>query len=66
VKLSEDDGYLLDLLMTDDRADLVIVDAQTMTEVARVHLPERVPFGVHACWLTSQDLIEIERSPGAP
>ena len=54
----EDDGYLLDLLMTDDRADLII-DASTMTERARLHLPPRVPFGVHACWLNRDDLADL-------
>jgi carotenoid cleavage dioxygenase len=53
---SEDEGYLLDLLMADDRADLIVVDATTMTEVARLHPPQRVPFGVHACWLDQDDL----------
>ncbi len=47
----EDDGYLLDLLMGDDKAALIVIDAATMQEVARLHLPQRVPFGVHACWL---------------
>ena len=54
--LSEDDGYLLDLLMDDDRAELIVIDARTMTELARLHLPQRVPFGVHACWLTSEEV----------
>jgi hypothetical protein len=35
---SEDDGYLLDLLMGDDDAALVVIDASTMEEVARLHL----------------------------
>jgi carotenoid cleavage dioxygenase-like enzyme len=48
---AEDDGYLLDLLMTDDSACLLIMDAGSMTETARLHLPQRVPFGVHGCWL---------------
>jgi hypothetical protein len=29
---SEDDGYLLDLVMAGDRADLIVMDAITMTE----------------------------------
>lgn len=53
---SEDDGYLLDLLMGDDEAALIVVDAQTMQEVARLLLPQRVPFGVHACWLDTSRL----------
>ena len=57
---AEDDGYLLDLLMTGDRAELIIIDAATMTELARLHLPQRVPFGVHACWLTPAEISQIE------
>ena len=48
---AEDDGYLLDLLMTEDKAYLVVIDAATMQELAKLHLPQRVPYGVHACWL---------------
>jgi carotenoid cleavage dioxygenase-like enzyme len=55
----EDDGYLLDLLMGDTDAALVIIDASTMQEVARLHLPQRVPFGVHACWLDTTMLETI-------
>lgn len=48
---AEDDGYLVDLLMAGERAELLVLDAARMTEVCRLHLPARVPFGVHACWL---------------
>lgn len=48
---AEDDGYLVELLMGEESASLVVIDAHTMKELARVHLPQRVPFGVHACWL---------------
>lgn len=47
----EDHAYLLELLMGVDRADLLIIDAATMQEIARIRLPQRVPFGVHACWI---------------
>ncbi|MBF4160603.1 carotenoid oxygenase family protein [Nocardioides acrostichi] len=63
---AEDDGYLLDLLMSEDRADLIVIDAATMTELARLHLPRRVPFGVHACWLTPDELGAVERFTPAP
>ena len=53
---AEDDGYLVDLLMDDHSAELIIIDARTMTELARLHLPQRVPFGVHACWLNPQEI----------
>ena len=58
--LEEDDGYLLDLLMDDEKANLIVIDARSMTEIARVHLPRRVPFGVHACWLTPDELALID------
>jgi carotenoid cleavage dioxygenase len=53
---AEDDGYLVDILMTNDKAHMVIIDASTMQEVAKLHLPTRVPYGVHGCWLTSQQI----------
>lgn len=49
----EDAGWLLDFVH--DRASgesaLVIVDAAALEEVARVHLPRRVPFGFHGNWM---------------
>jgi len=62
----EDDGYLLDLLMGDTAAALVVIDASTMHEVARLHLPQRVPFGVHACWLDTPKLETIAARATAP
>jgi carotenoid cleavage dioxygenase len=53
---AEDDGYLLDLLMAGDRAQLLVLDAASLREVCRLHLPQRVPFGVHACWLGEREL----------
>ncbi len=58
---AEDDGYLLDLLMRDDAADLVIVDARSMTELGRLRLPQRVPYGVHACWLDPAQVAALGR-----
>ena len=55
----EDDGYLLELLMMADRAELLIIDAATMQEMARLHLPQRVPFGVHSCWLNQAQLASL-------
>lgn len=51
---AEDDVYLLDLLMTDDKAYLVIIDAATLQEKAKLHLPQRVPYGVRGCWLNNE------------
>ena len=44
-------GYVTDLAA--DRTDLVVLDAQTLDDVARVHLPVRVPAGFHGNWLPS-------------
>ncbi|MGI5325393.1 carotenoid oxygenase family protein [Actinomadura nitritigenes] len=52
---AEDDGYLMTLAYDPDRAatDLVIISAQDFTgaPVAAVHLPVRVPNGIHGNWL---------------
>ncbi len=49
----EDEGWLLNFVT--DRTTLtsafVVLDAGTLDEVARVHLPQRVPFGFHGNWL---------------
>jgi hypothetical protein len=52
-------GWLHDLLMAEDQADLIVIDAASMTELARLNLPQRVPFGVHATWLDTTDLASI-------
>jgi carotenoid cleavage dioxygenase len=45
----EDSGWLLNFVhdLGADRSDVVVLDAGTLDEVARVHLPRRVPFGFH-------------------
>jgi carotenoid cleavage dioxygenase len=49
----EEDGYLVTFVYDApaDRSDLVVLDASSMTEVAAVHLPTRVPFGFHGSWI---------------
>lgn len=59
--VDEDDGYLLELLMSDTTAQMLILDAKSMTEVARLHLPQRVPYGVHACWIDQHKLAELAK-----
>ena len=48
----EDQGWLLNYVYdkADDTSSLVVVDAEQMEEVARVHLPRRVPLGFHGNW----------------
>ncbi|KAF5707837.1 dioxygenase [Fusarium globosum] len=65
----EDDGYLLfyvfdesQLLPSGDcppsaRSELWILDAKNMRDVvAKVRLPQRVPYGLHGTWFSSQDI----------
>ncbi|GAA5064918.1 carotenoid oxygenase family protein [Nocardia callitridis] len=51
----EDEGYLLAYVHNPERgaADLVVLAAQDFTgePVARVHLPARVPLGLHGNWI---------------
>ncbi len=41
-------GYVLD--RSSGTSDLVMLDAQTLEDVAAVHLPARVPVGFHGSW----------------
>ncbi len=51
------DGYLLTLVYdrATDRSELVVLSAEDLEgdPVARVHLPQRVPFGFHGNWVPS-------------
>jgi carotenoid cleavage oxygenase len=55
----EDEGWVLSLVYdgTRDASDLVILDATDFTgpEVARIHLPQRVPYGFHGWWLPDEE-----------
>lgn len=46
-------GSLMGMVHTADSADLVVLDAGTLEDVARVHLPVRVPLGFHGNWCPS-------------
>ncbi|HZZ45678.1 MAG TPA: carotenoid oxygenase family protein [Pseudonocardia sp.] len=50
---AEDDGVLMGFVHDHaaGRADLELLDAATMETVATVHLPVRVPRGIHGNWL---------------
>ena len=58
----EDDGYILELLMSEEEAQLIILDAQNLTELSRLILPQRIPFGVHSLWIPEKDF-EQEQQP---
>ena len=55
---AEDDGYVMAFIHDPERgaADLVILAAQDFggEEVARVHLPARIPLGFHGSWIPDQ------------
>lgn len=50
---AEDDGVLMGFVLDQatDTTDLVLLDAATLDDVARVHLPARVPAGLHGNWV---------------
>jgi carotenoid cleavage dioxygenase len=51
----EDEGYLVSFVYDerDDRSRLTVLDATDVTKkpIARVELPQRVPFGFHGIWI---------------
>ena len=57
---AEDDGWLVSLVhdLPTDRAELAILHAQDVAgaEVARVLLPQRVPFGFHGNWVPDRSV----------
>lgn len=66
---SEDDGWLLAYVFDesqlvedgeckpDAKSELWVIDAKNMTDVvARVHLPQRVPYGLHGNWFSEAEV----------
>jgi carotenoid cleavage oxygenase len=54
---AEDEGVLMGYQYNEAtrRSDLLILDAQTMSTMATVHLPDRVPNGFHGSWIPTTD-----------
>lgn len=54
----EDDGWLMTFVhdIPNDKAELVVLDAQDFArrEVARVLLPQRIPYGFHGNWVSDR------------
>ncbi|MCT9934722.1 carotenoid oxygenase family protein [Planotetraspora sp. A-T 1434] len=48
---AEDEGWLLSIVGTDHGAELLVLDASDLKEVASVRLPRRVPAGFHGSWI---------------
>lgn len=66
---SEDDGWLLSYVFDesqlgddgecplDSKSELWIIDAKNMTDVvARIYLPQRVPYGLHGNWFSEENV----------
>ncbi len=67
--VSEDDGWILSYVFDESqlgedgecipgaRSKLWIIDAKNMTDiVAQIHLPQRVPYGLHGSWFSEEDI----------
>ena len=67
--LSEDDGWLVSYVFDESqldsegecrssaRSELWVIDAKNMTDiVAKVQLPQRVPYGLHGSWFSEQEI----------
>lgn len=68
--ISEDDGWLLSYVfdesqlgedgecLPDAKSELWIIDAKNMNDVvAKIHLPQRVPYGLHGNWFTEENIL---------
>jgi carotenoid cleavage dioxygenase len=57
---TEDDGWLITFVYDEssDTSELVVVNAQDVTSepVARVIIPQRVPYGFHGTWISEEQL----------
>ena len=57
---AEDDGWLVTMVhdVPEGTAELVVLDAQDFNRpaVARVQLPQRVPFGFHGNWVSDRSV----------
>ena len=68
--VSEDDGWILVYVFdepsqlaadgepkTDAKSELWIIDAKNMTDVvAKIQLPQRVPYGLHGNWISEEEI----------
>ncbi len=57
---AEDDGWLVTFVYDEDleTSELVVINAQDVTSepIARVIIPQRVPYGFHGTWISEQQL----------
>ncbi|MEU8277602.1 carotenoid oxygenase family protein [Microbispora bryophytorum] len=51
---AEDEGWLLSIAGTEHGAELLVLDASDLAQVASVRLPRRVPAGFHGSWIPDE------------
>jgi carotenoid cleavage dioxygenase-like enzyme len=55
--IAEDDGWLMTFVHdeTEDTSELVVISTQAMTDepIARIPIPQRIPYGFHGAWIAS-------------
>ncbi|XP_047979154.1 9-cis-epoxycarotenoid dioxygenase NCED6, chloroplastic-like [Salvia hispanica] len=54
----EEEGFLMSIVRDEERekSKLVILKASTMTQVASIKIPSRVPYGFHGTFISAQEL----------
>ncbi|MBS2531217.1 carotenoid oxygenase family protein [Catenulispora sp. NF23] len=65
---AEDDGYLLTIVsdLVADASRLLVLNAQDLSTTASIHLPRRVPGGIHGSWIPSPPMAAGSNPAGAP
>jgi carotenoid cleavage dioxygenase-like enzyme len=62
----EDDGWLVTFVYdgVEGTSELLVLDARDVTAapVARVLIPQRVPYGFHGAWIDEAQIEEAERA----
>lgn len=62
---AEDDGWVLTYVYdaVEKRSELIVLDAKNITAepVARVLIPQRIPFGFHCEWVSSEKIAKAKR-----
>jgi carotenoid cleavage dioxygenase len=55
---AEDDGWLVNSMHNSDtgQSEVIVLDAQRVEDgpIARIQIPQRMPFGFHANWFSAE------------
>jgi carotenoid cleavage dioxygenase-like enzyme len=52
---ADSEGVVISVAVTEERSTLLVLDAETMTELARAPLPHRLPYGFHGQFYSDCD-----------